>query len=115
MAKNWKIEGILPAVCVVYKDKSCRELDEEAYRTLLRDMLPNINAFVVGGHAGETECLTMEERLRVIKIAQEEGKGKIPVVGGVVADATWKAIEQGKKQKDAGVDAVLFCPLNMVA
>ena len=116
MANKWKIEGLLPSVCVVYKDKSCRELDEDAYRKLLQDIMQaDINAFVVGGHAGETECLTMDERLRVIKITREEGKGKIPIVGGILADATWKAIEQGKKQKDAGVDAVLFCPPNMIA
>jgi 4-hydroxy-tetrahydrodipicolinate synthase len=116
MARTWKIEGLLPAGCVVYKDKRCKELDEEAYRTLLRDILQTeINAFVVGGHAGETECLTMEERLKVIRWAKEEGKGKVPVVGGIVADATWKAIEQGKRQKDAGVDGFLFCPPNMVA
>jgi len=103
MARKWKIEGLLPSVCVVYTDKSCRELDEEAYRALLRDILQNQDqCLVVGGHAGETECLSMDERLRVIQWAHEEGKGRIPIVGGIVADATWKAVEQGKRQKMRG-------------
>jgi 4-hydroxy-tetrahydrodipicolinate synthase len=113
--KNPKWEGILPAVCVVYKDKSCREIDEDAYREFLRDLLKvDIGALVVGGHAGETECLTMDERLRVIKIAQDEAKGKVPIVGGVISDSTWWAIEQGKMQKDAGADGVLFMPPTLI-
>lgn len=111
--KKWsgKWEGIFPSVCVIYKDKSCRELDEDAYRVLLRDQLQaGVGALVVGGHAGETECLSMEERLRVIRIAREEAKGRVPVVGGVISDSTWWAIEQGKIQKDAGADGVLFMP-----
>lgn len=115
MATNSKWEGIFPSVCVVYKDKSCRAIDEDAYRELLRDLLKvDIGALVVGGHAGETECLTMDERMRVIKIAQEEAKGKVPIVGGVISDSTWWAIEQGKKQKDVGADAVLFMPASLI-
>lgn len=115
MARHFKVEGILPSVCVIYKDKSCREIDEEAYRALLRWLLEaDIGALVVGGHAGETECLSMDERLRVIKIAQEEAEGKVPIIGGVVTDCTWMAIEQGKIQKDAGVDAVLFMPPTII-
>ncbi|MFC1867285.1 dihydrodipicolinate synthase family protein [Thermodesulfobacteriota bacterium] len=115
MAKRLEFEGVLPSACVVWKDKSCKELDEDAYRSLLRYMLKsNINALVVGGHAGEAECLSMDERLRVLKIAKEEAGGKIPVVGGVIADSTWMAIEQGKIQKEAGADAVLFCPPTII-
>lgn len=107
-----KWEGIFPSVCVIYTDKSCREIDYDAYREhLTKNLLSvDIGALVVGGHAGETECLTMEERLKVIRIAQEEAKGMVPVVGGVISDSTWGAIEQGKIQKDAGVDGVLFMP-----
>jgi 4-hydroxy-tetrahydrodipicolinate synthase len=108
--KTW--EGIFPSVCVVFTDKSCREIDYDAYREFLRKHIlsADIGAVVVGGHAGETECMTMDERLKVIKIAQEEAKGRVPVVGGVISDSTWGAIEQGKIQKDAGVDGVLFMP-----
>jgi len=115
MGTGFKVEGVIPSVCVVWKDKRCKEFDEEAYRNLLRDMLKSrITALVVGGHAGETECLTMDERLRVIEMAKEEAKGKIPILGGVIADSTWMAIEQGKIQKDAGADGVLFCPPTII-
>jgi 4-hydroxy-tetrahydrodipicolinate synthase len=49
-----------------------------------------------------------------LRIAREEAKSRVPVMGGVVADSTWSAIEQTKIQKDHGVDAVLVCPPNIV-
>jgi 4-hydroxy-tetrahydrodipicolinate synthase len=56
----------------------------------------------------------MEERLNVVRIAREEAKGRVPVMGGVVADSTWAAIDQTRQQKDLGADAVLVCPPNIV-
>jgi 4-hydroxy-tetrahydrodipicolinate synthase len=111
MATKLKIEGIYPSVCVSYTDETCAEIDYDAYREHIRFMLQHpIGGLVVGGHAGETECLTMEERLAVLKIAIEESDGKVPVFGGIVADSTREAIRQGQVQKDAGADGVLFCP-----
>lgn len=111
MAKFTKAAGILPSVCVCYTDSSCDEIDFEVYREHLRYLLRySIGGLVVGGHAGETECLTMEERLKVIEIAIEEAKGRVPVIGGIVADSAREAVKQGLIQKEHGADGVLFCP-----
>jgi 4-hydroxy-tetrahydrodipicolinate synthase len=109
------LSGIIPSPPVVYTDATCRTVDYAAVRTHYEFLLRHdITALCVGGHAGETECLTMEERLGVIRVAQDLVKGRIPILGGVVADSTWSAIEQVKIQKDAGVEAVLVCPPNIV-
>lgn len=110
MAKLRKIEGIVPSVFVVYTDETCRTIDEDVYREHLRYLLKHdIGALVCGGHAGETESLTSQEKIRLLKIAQEETKGKIPVVGGVIAESTQDAIKQGLEAKEAGAEALL-CP-----
>src|SRR5262245_50723371 len=104
------IEGVIPAAPVVYTDATCRTIDYDVYRQHLQFLLSHdIAALCVGGHAGETECLTMEERLAVIRIAKEEADGQTPVLGGVIADSTWAAIEQAQIQKEHGVDGVLVC------
>lgn len=109
------LEGIIPSPPVIYTDDTCRLVDYDAVRDHFRFLLRHdIGALCVGGHAGETECLTMDERLAVIRIAREEAKGRVPVMGGVVADSTWSAIEQTNIQKDHGADAVLVCPPNIV-
>lgn len=113
--KLTKLEGIIPSACVVYRDETCRVLDEEATRRQFRYLLQHeIGALVVGGHAGELECLTSGERKKVVAIACEEAQGKVPVVGGVAANSTREAIEQGLDAKEAGADAVLFCPPTII-
>jgi len=105
--RNW--DGIYPAACAIFKDKSCREIDGEAYRKHVSDLLSQegiAGLFVSSAHEG----LSMDEKIRILKIALEEAKGKLPVVGGVMSDFTWMAIEQGKINKEAGADALYFLP-----
>jgi 4-hydroxy-tetrahydrodipicolinate synthase len=113
--KDLQLSGIIPSPPVVYTSADCETVDYEATRAHFRFLLSHdISALCVGGHAGETECLTMDERLSVIRIAREEAAGRAPIIGGVVADSTWSAIEQTREQKEAGCDAVLVCPPNIV-
>jgi 4-hydroxy-tetrahydrodipicolinate synthase len=110
--RNW--DGIYPAACVIFKDKNCREIDEEACRQHVSNLLSQkgiAGIFVSSAHEG----LSMEERVKVLKIAVEEAKGKLPVVGGVWADFTWMVIEQGKINKEAGADALYFLPPTITA
>lgn len=110
-----RMRGIVPAAPVVYTDASCRTIDEDAYRAHLRFLLQHdIGGLCVGGHAGETECLTMQERLTVIRIAREEAAGRVPIMGGVIADSTWSAIDQALAIKEHGVDVALYCLPNIV-
>jgi len=116
MKSLFGIEGIIPATPVIYTDASCKTIDFDAVREHFRFLLDHdISALCVGGHAGETECLTMDERLKIIRIALDETKGRVPVLGGIIADSTWSAIEQGNLQKDHGVDGVLVCAPTILA
>ena len=81
MKSLFGIEGIIPATPVIYTDASCKTIDFDAVREHFRFLLDHdISALCVGGHAGETECLTMDERLKIIHIALDETKGRIPVL-----------------------------------
>lgn len=110
-----RLQGLVPSPPIVYTDASCRVLDEDAYREHLRFLLQHdIGGLCVGGHAGETECLTMQERLTVVRIAREEAQGRVPVMGGVIADSTWSAIDQALALKEHGADLILYCLPNIV-
>lgn len=102
--------GIYPATVIPFKDKTCREVDEEAWRILLRDIL---EADITGIDPNEVEGLSREETIRLIKIAKEETKGRIPVSGKVearCAEWTWDLVEEAKPVVDAGADFLYLHP-----
>ena len=108
MAQLKKMEGVCPATFVLYTDETCRTIDETAQRAHYRKLLEHdIGAIVIGGHAGEIVSIDADERALLIGIAKEEAKGRVPVVGGVVADGTADAVRQTREQQEAGADAVL--------
>jgi 4-hydroxy-tetrahydrodipicolinate synthase len=87
------------------KDQS---LDEETLRKLVRRQLEaGINFLVPCGTTGESPTLTRAEHLRVVEIAIEEAKGKVPVVAGAGGYNTAEVIELAKEVRQVGADGLL--------
>jgi 4-hydroxy-tetrahydrodipicolinate synthase len=85
-----------------------QSLDEEAMRRLVRRQIEaGINFLVPCGTTGESPTLTHKEHLRVVEIALEEAKGKVPVVGGAGGYNTHEVIELAKELRHMGVDGIL--------
>lgn len=83
-------------------------LDEEAFRRLVRRQIQaGINFLVPCGTTGESPTLTRSEHLRVVEIAVEEAKGKVPVLGGAGGYNTAEVIELAKELRHIGVDGIL--------
>lgn len=84
------------------------EVDYDAMRSLFRFLIKGgVSGMSVCGHTGEGETLTLEEQKKIIKIAQEEVKGKVPICVGLHAHTTEQAIEMAKELEKTGVDAVM--------
>jgi len=60
------------------------------------------------GTTGESATLSVPEHCEVIRHCVEFSKGRIPVVAGTGANATWEAIELTMAAADAGADACLL-------
>ena len=102
--------GCYPATVIPFKDRTCREIDEDAYRFLLRDIL---ESDIAGIDPNEVEGLSREETIRLMQIAKEETKGRIPVTGKVEArngQWTWDLLEEAEKVVDAGADVLYIHP-----
>lgn len=83
-------------------------LDEDALRRLVRRQIEaGINFLVPCGTTGESPTLTRAEHLRVIEIALEEAKGKVPVLGGAGGYNTHEVIELARELERRGVDGIL--------
>src|ERR1700732_932420 len=83
-------------------------LDEAAMRRLVqRQIREGINFLVPCGTTGESPTLTRAEHLRVVHIAIEEAKGKVPVLAGAGGYNTQEVIELAAELKHLGADGIL--------
>ena len=83
-------------------------LDEETLRKLVRRQIAaGINFLVPCGTTGESPTLTRAEHLRVVQIAIEEARGKVPVLAGAGGYNTHEVIELAQELERMGADGIL--------
>ncbi len=106
--KPFRPGGVNPALVTPFaRDQS---VDEEAFRRLIRRVLPHVDGLVPAGTTGEFNYLTPEEHRRLIEIAVEEAQGK-PVIAGTGAAGTKMALDLARSAQEAGATACLIvCP-----
>ncbi|MBW2029446.1 MAG: 4-hydroxy-tetrahydrodipicolinate synthase [Deltaproteobacteria bacterium] len=98
-------KGSMVALVTPFKEG---KVDEEGYRRLIEFQISNgTDAIVPCGTTGESATLSMEEHKRVIDIAVEAVKGRVPVIAGTGGNSTGEAIELTEHAKQAGANGSL--------
>ncbi len=98
--------GVLPAVVTPFRNG---EVDEESLRQLIEFQIENgVHGIVPCGTTGESATLSHEEHDRVVEIAVDQVKGRVPVVAGTGSNNTAEAIRLTAHAKKAGADGVLM-------
>jgi 4-hydroxy-tetrahydrodipicolinate synthase len=83
-------------------------VDEHTLRRLIRRQIEaGIDFLVPCGTTGESPTLTRTEHLRVVEIAVQESRGKVPVLGGAGGYNTAEVIELAEELAHIGVDGIL--------
>jgi len=83
-------------------------LDEPTLRALVkRQIAAGINFLVPCGTTGESPTLTHQEHLRVVEIAVEHAKGKVPVLAGAGGYNTAEVITLARELADLGANGIL--------
>jgi len=99
------LKGSIVALITPFKNNI---LNEDVYRKLIHYHIKNgTNGVVPGGTTGESPTLSHDEHKKIIEIAVQECKGKIPVIAGTGSNSTSEAIELSKYAEKAGSDALL--------
>ncbi len=99
-------KGVFTAVVTPFTREDT--LDEAAFRALIRFQVENgVQGIVPVGTTGESPTLTFEEHCRVIELAVEETRGRVPVIAGAGSNSTAEAIELTAFAKQAGAAASL--------
>lgn len=99
-------EGSFVAIVTPLKNG---KVDEAGLRDLLEFQIAGgTNGIVPCGTTGESATLDHEEHHRVISIAAEVCKGKVPVLAGTGSNSTREAIELTQHAQQAGADGSLL-------
>ena len=98
-------KGSIVALITPFKNN---KLDEANYIEILHHHLKNgTNGVVPAGTTGESPTLSHIEHKKVIELAINECKGKIPIIAGTGSNSTSEAIELSKHAENAGADGLL--------
>jgi 4-hydroxy-tetrahydrodipicolinate synthase len=83
-------------------------VDEKAYAEFVDwQIKEGTRAVVPVGTTGESPTLSHAEHRRVVEIAIEVAKGRVPVIAGAGSNSTEEAISLTRHAKEAGADAAL--------
>ena len=83
-------------------------LDEPTLRALIKRQIDaGINFLVPCGTTGESPTLTHQEHLRVVEIAVELAKGKVPVLAGAGGYNTAEVITLARELAELGTNGIL--------
>ena len=84
-------------------------IDEKAYADFVDWQInEGTNAIVPVGTTGESPTLSHDEHKRVVEIAIDVARGRVPVIAGTGSNSTAEAIELTRHAKKAGADAALI-------
>ena len=100
--------GSIPALVTPFRDG---RVAEDTFRELVEWQIDEgSNGLVPCGTTGEAATLSTDEHRRVVEIAVDVARGRVPVIAGCGSNNTAHAIELTKIAKDAGADAALHVP-----
>jgi dihydrodipicolinate synthase/N-acetylneuraminate lyase len=103
------VVGIFPPVCTPFDANE--EIDLPALRREINSNVAlGVSGICLGGTTGEGYSLKPEELGLIIRTAQNEVNGKIPVMAGIITTNTRDAVERGKVARDAGAQALMITP-----
>ena len=106
MDDHSSFRGIGTALITPFTDSGA--LDEAAFLRFVNWQIEEGIGFVVPcGTTGENPTLTHDEHRRVVELAVQASKGRVPVLAGAGSNSTVRAIELAQQAIDLGADGVL--------
>lgn len=97
--------GAMTAMVTPFRDG---RLDEARLKEQVEFQISGgIDGLVPVGTTGESPTLSFKEHIRVIELTVKHAAGRVPVIGGVGANATDEAIELHRAAKDVGCNGGL--------
>jgi len=107
MKPNWK--GVFPAVTTQFKPDESLDLETTA-RHLEVLIESGVQGLIMLGSLGENTALEPEEKRRVVQMAVEVSRGRVPVLSGVAECSTSLAVRYARDVEQLGADGIMLLP-----
>ncbi|MFD5224215.1 dihydrodipicolinate synthase family protein [Microbacterium sp. NPDC058342] len=104
------LRGILAAVCTPFTPDGAAVDEEQIATQVDRLVQAGIHGLVPTGTTGEFTSLSIDEHKSVTEAYVRAAAGRVPVVSGVGALSTPKAIELAQHAEAVGADAIMLVP-----
>ncbi len=101
--------GVYPAVTTQFHDDDSLDLKTTAEQ-IENLITAGVNGLIMLGTVGENNSLTREEKIEVLKLAQEVSNGRVPVISGVSEFTTANACSYAKLCEGLGIDGLMVLP-----
>jgi 4-hydroxy-tetrahydrodipicolinate synthase len=101
----FSFNGVITALVTPFKRGA---LDMSSFKAVLKHQLDHgVQGFVIGGTTGEGPTLKLEELKELVKIAQVEVGGHVPIIVGTGSNSTARAHELTRLASEWSADAAL--------
>jgi 4-hydroxy-tetrahydrodipicolinate synthase len=113
MSERFIPRGVIPAVILPFDSEF--GIDEEAFRSHLRDVVgvDGVSAIAVNAHSTETHGLSFDEQKKVLEIAVDEVGDRVPVICGVSAGGSLEGAALARQAAACGAKGLLVLPANV--
>jgi 1-pyrroline-4-hydroxy-2-carboxylate deaminase len=104
---NW--QGVMPALTTQFDAQE--QLNLEAIElNLVAQIEAGVHGIVLGGTLGEASTLTADEKVALLKKAQDVISGRIPVIINIAEQSTDDAIAAAQAAEANGADGLMLLP-----
>lgn len=109
MSKSGLLKGVIVPLTTPFAANE--EIDEDVFVAQVQWLMSQgVAGVVVGGSTGEGYALSDEEVVHLADVAIRITNGKIPVLGGIIADSTRAAVRRAKLLADKDIAALQVAP-----
>lgn len=106
---DFKWEGVMPALTTQFDEQE--RLDLKAFEfNLLAQIEAGVHGIVLGGTLGEASTLTADEKIQLLKKAQQVISGRIPIIINIAEQSTREAILAAQAAEENGADGLMLLP-----
>lgn len=107
------LHGYVPAIATPFNDKG--EIMEDAFVELFEFLLARgATCVCIAGDNGESWALSAPERGRLVKLAKDTSKGRVPIMMGISAPTIDASVAYIRAAEENGADALLSMPQTYV-